>query len=170
MLKKRTAKNRKEILQISSFIRRRSPEGKVTTIAGAKFQDVRWMTVTPDGTVYLIDLYDLTRLTPDGAVRTVARGLASWNLNRLAGPDRHAVMGLWTDALGNVYAAVAANGAMKRIAADGSVRVVARSRTPWSPSGGFVAPNGDLWVLEYSILGAVQVRLIQPDGRTKVFN
>jgi hypothetical protein len=154
----------------TTFIRRRSPDGTITTIAAAKFQDVRWMTVASDGTVYFADLYDLVRVSPDGAVKTIARGLASWTVNRLTGPDRHAIMGLWTDTHGNVYAAIAANSVVRRVAPDGKVKTVDRSRTPWSPSGGFVAPNGDLWVLEYTITNAVRVRCVRTDGKMKVYD
>ncbi len=132
----------------TTFICRRSPNGTVTTIAGAKFRDVRWMTATADGIVFLTDLYDLVRVAPYGDVKTIARGLASWNVNRLLGPDRHAIMGLWTDGRANVYAAVYADHAVKRIQPDGSVTTVVRSRAPWSPTGGLIAPNGDMWILD----------------------
>ena len=153
----------------TTFIRRKSPDGTVTTVAGAKFQDVRWMTVTPEGTVYLTDLYDLVRVTPDGAVKTIASGLASWSLSRLTRPDRHAIMGLWTDRQGNVYAAVFANHVVKRVQPDGSVTAVVHSSPPWSPTGGLIAPNGDLWILECSITNAARVRRIGESGQIKIF-
>jgi len=87
-------------------IRRKSPDGRVVTMALAPFKDIRWMTVTPNGVVYRIDLLDLVRITPDGKVTTIARNLAS---HGLIGDDRHRVQGLWTDRAGNVY--VAASGA-----------------------------------------------------------
>ena len=154
----------------TTFIRRRSPDGTVITIAAAKFRDVRWMTATADGTVFLTDLYDLVRVTPDGIVKTIARGLASWNVNRLTGPDRHAIMGLWTDARENVYAAVFADHAVKKIQPDGRVTTVVHSKSPWSPTGGLVAPNGDLWILECSATNAVRVRRIGPAGQVRIFH
>jgi hypothetical protein len=153
----------------TTVIRRRGSDGKVVSIASARFQDVRWMTASHDGTVYLVDLYELVRVTPDGVVKTLATGLADWNLARLLGPDRHAVMGIWTDAEGNAYTAVTSGGVVKRISTDGKVKVVARSYAPWFPTGGFVAPNGDLWVLEYTMLGAVRVSRIQTDGKRIVY-
>jgi len=72
------------------------------------------------GNVFYTDLYDLVRITLDGTVKTLARGLASWNVNRLLGPDRHAIMGLRTDRQGNVNAAVFANRVVKRVQPDGS--------------------------------------------------
>jgi hypothetical protein len=154
----------------TTAIRKRSPEGITSIVAKAKFRDVRWMTVTPEGTVYLIDLYDLVRIMPDGSIHTVATGLAGWNLSRLSGPDRHAVMGLWTDTEGNVYAAVYAERVVKRMGADGRLEVVARCDFPWSPTGGIIGPDGDLWLLEYSITNAARVRRIGKAGRSIVFD
>jgi hypothetical protein len=151
-----------------TVIRKRLSGGRVDVIARANFRDVRWMTVTPDGVVYLMDLYDLVRITSDGAVRTLARGLPGENWKHRS--DRHAVMGLWTDPQENVYAAVPANREVKKVAPDGTVTVVARTSAPWSPSGGLVAPNGDLWLLEYSATNAVRLRRITPRGIITVFD
>jgi len=139
-------------------IRRKSPDGRVVTMARAPFKDIRWMTVTPNGTVYLIDLLNLVRITPDGKVTTtIARNLAS---HALIGDDRHRVQGLWTDRAGNVYIAASAEREVKRITPAGRVDVVARSTFPWSPSGGAIAPNGDLWILEYSVTNQQRVRKV----------
>jgi hypothetical protein len=138
-------------------VRRKSPDGRVVTMARAPFKDMRWMTVTPNGVVYLIDLLDLVRVTPDGNVTTIARNLSS---HALFGDDRHRVQGLWLDRAGNVYVAASAEREVKRVTPSGRIEVVARSTFPWSPSGGVVAPNGDLWVLEYSITNQQRVRKI----------
>lgn len=151
-----------------AIIRRRSPEGIMTQVARASFQDIRWMTAAADGTVYLVDLYDLVRVTPDGAARTVARDLADRIWSKLFFRDRHALMGLWTDAQGSVYVANFSGRVVKRVGPDGAVEVVAESPLPWSPTGGLVAPDGALWILEYSG-GAARVRRIGKDGRDAVF-
>ncbi|MEA2236099.1 MAG: hypothetical protein QOC81_823 [Thermoanaerobaculia bacterium] len=139
-------------------IRRKSPDGRVVTMARGSFKDIRWMTVSPNGIVYLIDSIDLVRITPDGKITTVARNLSS---HALAGGDRHRVQGLWLDRAGNVYVAASADGVVKRVNPAGRVEVVARSTFPWSPSGGAIAPNGDLWVLEYSVTNQQRVRKVR---------
>jgi len=139
-------------------IRRQSPDGRTVTIAHAPFKDIRWMTVTPNGVVYLIDLLDLVRITPDGKVTTMARNLSS---HSLFGEDRHRVQGVWTDRAGNVYVAASAEREVKRVTPSGRIDVVARSSFPWSPSGGTIAPNGDLWVLEYSVTNQQRVRKVK---------
>lgn len=129
-------------------------------LAKGPFRDVRWMTVTPEGTLYFVDLPDLMRISPRGEVTTLVRDLAG---TRTLRPDvelRHAVMGLWTDRAGNVYAADYANGQVKRITPNGRVTVIAESHLPWAVTGGTIAPNGDLWLLETSVTNAVRVRKI----------
>ena len=138
-------------------IRKRSPDGRVVTVARAPFKDIRWLTCTPNGVVYLIDLLDLVRVTSDGKVATIARNLSS---HALIGDDRHRVQGLWVDRAGNVYVAASAEREVKRVTPAGRVDVLARSTFPWSPSGGAIAPNGDLWVLEYSITNQQRVRKV----------
>ncbi|HEV8232206.1 MAG TPA: hypothetical protein VGQ75_07650, partial [Thermoanaerobaculia bacterium] len=46
----------------------------------------------------------------------------------------------------------------------GRVEVVATSRFPWAPTGGLIAPNGDLWLLESTFTNAVRVRHIEGFG------
>lgn len=124
---------------------------KCEPLARASFEDIRWMTVTPRGTVYLVDLVDVVRITPDGRVRWLAR-----NLDKR---ERHLVMGIWTDAQENAYVADWGDGAVKRIDKDGNVKVVDRSTFPWAPSGGTFDKNGDLLVLEYMRGPVLNVRV-----------
>lgn len=134
-------------------------------LARGDFHDIRWMTARPDGTVYFIDATedrsDLVRVTPAGGVRIVVRNLAERRLLRPDIEQRHAVMGLWTDRAGNVYAADYAHGQVKRVTPAGRVAVVAESTLPWSVTGGVFAPNGDLWLLETSTTNAVRVRKVR---------
>jgi sugar lactone lactonase YvrE len=82
---------------------------------------------------------------------------------------RHATMGMWTDAAGNVFVTVFAGQRVKRISPDGAVTTVYRSPVNWSPTGGLVAPDGSLWILEYSTSNQVRVRRLGTDGSTRVF-
>jgi len=122
-------------------------------LARGQFRDIRWMTATPEGTVYFIDTFDLMRVTPDGRMSVAARGLSTADLIQ-TGPAHHQVMGLWTDRAGNVYAADSKHNVVKRIAKDGTVTEVAHGATTWSVNGGAFAPNGELWVLESRMYSA----------------
>lgn len=149
-------------------VRKRTAQGELLTLATAAFQNVRWMTATRDGTVYLVDLHNLVRVSSDGQVKTVVKNLAERRRSFLLSTDTHAIMGLWTDRLGNVYAAVMSDGAVKKIDPNGRVEVVARSSLGWAPTGGLVAPDGSLWILEYAALQA-RARRIDTNGKSTVY-
>jgi hypothetical protein len=140
-------------------IRKRTPDGRTVTIARGHFRDLRWMTVTPEGTVYFIDTVDLIRVTPSGHVTTVARNLSDPSLLRPWIGSRHRLMGIWLDRAGNVYVADSAGANVKRIDRNGRVSVVARSSYPWSPTGGTFDRDGNLWLLEY-VINDARVRKI----------
>lgn len=149
------------------LFRKRTADGVASTLAECHAcRDVRWMTAAPDGTLYFVDTTDLYEISPAGARRLRARELGRRTLTRPQAGDRHIVMGLWTDGARNVYAAVYGTGEVKRIAPDGRVNVVARSPLPWSPSGGTIAPNGDLWILEYSVTNAARARRVGKVARS----
>ncbi|HJQ41374.1 MAG TPA: hypothetical protein VKB93_29895 [Thermoanaerobaculia bacterium] len=112
------------------------------------FRDIRWMNVTPDGTLFLVDLTDILRITPDKRLTRLAR----------LGGARHDVQGLWLDRAGNVYVAHSARGMVKRVTPSGAVTVVDESVPPWKPSGGAIDRGGRLWVLEYTPTNAVRLR------------
>lgn len=153
-----------------TVIRKRSMNGEVHTLATANFTNVRWMTVTPEGILYLVDLHDLVRITPDGTVQTVVRNLANRRRSFLFTTDIHAIMGLWTDPSANVYAAVYPDRVVRKIGPDGSVGIAVRAQPGWTPTGGLVAPNGDLWLLEYGGIFGVRVRRMDRQGKSKVFD
>jgi hypothetical protein len=150
-------------------IRRKTPDGRISPLARGPFRDVRWMTASPGGTIYLIDSGDLKRIPPNGKVENLSTRIASRSMLRVNVDDRHAVMGLWLDKANNLYAAVYGAGEVKRITPSGEVSIVATSRLPWGPTGGMVAPNGDLYILEASITNAVRLRKISRNGGTRVY-
>ncbi len=150
-------------------IKKRSPDGKITTHATADFRDVGWMTATSDGTLFLMDGGDLRRIAPDGKVATVAAPLSVRKPAPAAAPNRHYHMGLWADGEGSVYVAIPGERSVLKVKAGGSPAVVARSVGDWSPSGGTFDHEGNLWLLEYSSANAVRVRRIGRNGGERVF-
>jgi hypothetical protein len=124
-----------------------------------RFADIRSMTASAGGDVFLIDGHDLIRIGANGEVRTLARDLGESNPALPFVGDHHQLMGLWLDSAGNCYVAVFGNFKVKRIDPAGHVAVVARSTFPWSPSGGLVAPDGRLWLLEYSVTNQARIRM-----------
>ncbi|HEU0300196.1 MAG TPA: hypothetical protein VFR37_12095 [Longimicrobium sp.] len=140
-------------------IRRRTRDGRTSTFApGVRFdRQINWIAAGPDGSLYVVDGPDLRRVTREGRLTTVARGLGEH------------LMGMWPDGRGSVYVAVYGARAVVRVGADGRVATVARTPAPWGPSGVAVAPNGDLWILEYSTSNEARVRRVAANGRVTVF-
>jgi hypothetical protein len=150
-------------------VRKRLSNGQVVLATPTRFSNLRSMTTAPDGTLYLLDGPDLKRLDPNGQVHTLARNLREQVAALSFAGDAHNLMGLWLDRLHNVYVAVYGGAMVKKITPNGMVSVVARTSLPWSPTGGLVAPNGDLWLLEYSLTNAARVRCISTNGTEQVY-
>lgn len=104
---------------------------------------VNQLAVAPDSSVYVASGGSLLRLDAQGGVGTVARNLAPTN-------GRHALMGIWPDARGNVYVADLEGRRYLRVRANGTVETLMQSPAPWQPTGIVQATNGTFWVLEYS--------------------
>lgn len=154
----------------STVFRKRLPRGAVTSWAVCHdCRRVGWPHVTPGGTLYFMDGSDLRRVTPDGRIGTVVPGLTRIRLLRPPMVDGQMAMGLWTDRSGSVYVAVYDAREVRKVAPDGRVSLAARSDNGWGPTGGLVAPDGALWLLENSNANTVRVRRIGPDGRVTVY-
>jgi hypothetical protein len=133
--------------------------------------DAEWMTVAPDGTLFLMDRGDLRSVAPDGKVTTVAAKLSAKEIPPVVGVlEKNYHMGVWTDAIGQVYVAVARERLVLRLEPGGKPDVVARSQEPWSPSGGTFDHDGKLWLLEYDSRNAVRARRIDREGRERIFS
>lgn len=141
-------------------IRKRTPDGRTTTVApNERFNNyINWIAAGPEGSLYVVDGQDLRRVSREGRITTVARNLGTH------------LMGLWSDdARKSVYVAVYGRNAVLLVGPDGRSKTVARTDPPWAPSGVTVAPNGDLWILEYSTSNEARVRRVARNGRSRIF-
>lgn len=141
-------------------IRRRAPDGRITRVAPAsRFRHpFQWIAAAPDGTLHAVIDGGITRISPDGRFHRLASGLGEHP------------MGLTVDSTGVIHIAVSGARTVVRIAPDGRTRVVARSAAPWAPSGVARAPDGTLWILEYSTSNTARVRRLRPNGRVTIFD
>lgn len=143
--------------------------GTSAKIGRACFENIRWMTATSAGTIYLIDLYDLKQVTRFGQVTTLARDLHEYNFTGALVNDPHLVMGLSVDKDENVYVAVYGARKVKKVTPAGKVFTIAETNVGWSPAGVLHAPNGDLWILEYSPMNAVRIERITKEGNRIIY-
>ena len=152
------------------YIMRKGPDNTSRKFTEQCFEDIRWMTISPDGNLYLIDRHDLKKITQDGTVETLAANLNERKLTQLTVSDQHMVMGVWTDQKENAYVAIYGARQVKRVSPNKTISVVAETSIGWSPTGGLVAPNGDYWLLECSLSNEVRVEKISPDGTRIIYS
>lgn len=146
-------------------VRRVSPEGKVTTVAGtflargtndgpaatARFNWPEGIAVDGAGTLYVLDNYGYTvrKITAEGMVSTIA-GVPNQRGWR-DGPAASALFGgptaITRDHAGNLYIAEWAHNSVRRLTPDGFVTTVVglKGRLD-SPTGIGISPTGDYWV------------------------
>jgi hypothetical protein len=109
------------------------------------------------------------KVSPEGSVSTIAGNLKERRLFEFFFGDWHNLMALWLDAEENVYIAVMGGRMVKRVSKEGGGRSGSAFQRTWSPSGGLIAPNGDLWLLEYAMPLSARVRRIGRDGVEKIY-
>jgi len=143
----------------------------VRTISLAGFDgDAHWLTVSNAGLVHVSVGPALLRIAPgETAPEVVVTGLVERTDGFDFIHDRHALMGMWSDPLGDVFVTVYTGQVLKRVSPVGEVTIVARSTGEWSPVGGTVGEDGALWILEWSSSNAVRVRRLDPDGSERIF-
>ena len=152
-----------------TVVKKRTLDGTIAVHATGPFRDIRWMTVTPEGVVYLVDSGRLVRIEVDGRVSTVVAALSERKPPPAKVSDPHYQGGLWTGARGSVYVAVSQERLVLEVRPGGSTRVVARSPLLWAPYGGMIDRQGNLWVLETSVINAVHVRRLGKDGKERLY-
>jgi hypothetical protein len=133
------------------------------------FNDIRWMTFSRQGNIYLVDHHDVKKIGASGTVETLATNIAERKLTQFTVNDQHLAMGIWTDQNENAYVAVYGARKVKKISKDKKITDVIETSMMWSPTGGLTAANGDFWLLECSPTNDVRVEKITPDGKRTVF-
>lgn len=171
-----------------TLLLRRSPDGKVTTLAGgawgyadgkgtaAKFSTVGNMAFGPDGNIYLSDGASVRKITMDGTVATLAK-----NLGFRTAEDKPTLFersygdlaGINVDSNGNVYVADASNRRLLKINQAGKVDVVLRVDPPFFPNGVVAAKDGSVFVLEVGFRlpntsSGPRVRKLGTDGKSTI--
>lgn len=134
------------------------------------FTNIRWMTRSERGNIYIIDGPDLKKVDVNGNVEVMATAIAEKKLTQFTVSHQHAAMGLWTDKGENVYVAIYGARVVKKVTPDKKVSEVIQTSLRWSPTGGLLSPTGDFWLLECSPLNEVRVERITKNGFRTVYD
>jgi sugar lactone lactonase YvrE len=153
----------------ATVVKARAPDGTISVRSKGPFRDVRWMTATPDGVVYLVDTGRLLAVAKDGTVTTAVAVLSAKTPPPAAVTDPHYQGGLFVGPNGSVYVTVPEERLVLEVKSGGGTRVAARSPLFWAAYGGMIDRAGNLWLLETSSINAVRVRRIGKDGKERVF-
>ena len=162
------------------FVLKRTPDGKVTTLAGNRkagdeYRQVLLYSVGgtafgSDDTLYFTDNSNVRKVTPDGRMTMLAGNLALEHPQEHSNPDSLVtrLFGIAVDAQGNVFVADYGNRRVLKIASDGTMSTVMRAEQPWAPTG-ITFKDGNLYILEFGFTPPStylpRVRKLSPDGR-----
>ncbi|RJG06073.1 hypothetical protein D3870_08675 [Noviherbaspirillum cavernae] len=115
--------------------------------ASAQFTDLRSITVSPSGTLYVVDQYAIRALSTDGVVTTLAGNVNEYGYDDAVGSAaRFNTLGnLAVGKDGTIY--VTANDAVRKLTPDGAVSTVLNARLPmWGLSGLTIDGHDNLYV------------------------
>jgi hypothetical protein len=157
---------------------RLSPDGTQTLVApnlketAERRGGIKGVAAGPDGALYVSYPRAIQKITPAGAVTTVADPVVAPDCDRDVpeGIPEPYLRGLAVGARGTVYAAATGCRCVVKVTPDGKVATALKAERPWSPTG--VAVHGDdVYVLEYTNPNGnasewrPRVRKLSPDGR-----
>ena len=148
---------------------RKGVHGKEIKLGDECLTNIRWMSATATGVVYAVDFHDLKKIDKSGHVATVAKNIPDKKFTQVLLSEQHYISGISTDLSDNVYVADYSGRQVKKIAPSGEVSIAVKTSIPWSPSGQLIAPNGDFWLLEYSVTNAARVERITADGKRIIY-
>jgi sugar lactone lactonase YvrE len=169
-----------------TLLLRRTPSGEVTTLAGgaygladgkgmsAMFGSIGGMVFGPDGNLYLTDRAAIRKVTLNGEVTTLAKGLdlrAQEDQPRFLAAGE-SLTGLSVASDGTIFVADSGNRRLLKLRPDGKVDTVLRTEPPYFPNG-VAAVGQDVYVLEIgftlpNISSGPRVRRISADGSQKI--
>lgn len=147
-------------------IMRRNADGSISTLGNLCMKKIRWMTVSPEGTVYFIDDQDLKKMDVNGQISMIRPNIPELSLS--SNRDDHYISGLSLDRDQTVFVADFSSHKVRKYKGN-KKSIVAETRAPWSPAGTLLAPNGDFWILECSDRNEVRVEKITASGQRIIF-
>jgi len=152
----------------TSRIMKKTKSGEIIKLIEGKFGFIGWLTCTKNGSLYFTENNKLHRLSADGKsdsyrMETLAENIGSKSTDFSMMGRNYDSYGIWTDAADNVYLAMIDSKKVIRIGADGSSQTVLTSNSLWTVCSGIFDNDGNMWVLENSVINEVRARKITKD-------
>src|SRR4030095_1364701 len=149
----------------TSKIMKKTKNGEIIKLVEGKFGFIGWLTCTKNGSLYFTENNKLHRLSPDGRsdsylMETLAENIGSKSTDFTMMGRNYDSYGIWTDVADNVYLAMIDSKKVIRIGADGKSQTILTSNSLWTICSGIFDNNGNLWVLENSVINEVRARKI----------
>ena len=149
----------------TSRIMKKSKTGEITKLIEGKFGFIGWLACTKDGSLYFTESNTLHSLSPNGQsdsyrMKTLADNIGSKSTDFTMMGRNYDSYGIWTDADDNIYLAMIDSKKVIRIGEDGKAETVINTNSTWTICSGLFDNNGDLWVLENSVINEVRARKI----------
>lgn len=148
---------------------RKNKDNTTTVVGDDCLEDVRWMTSTEGGVIYLVDKQDVKKIDTQGTMTTLAKSVPEKKLSQFMVNEPHYLGAVTIDRENNIYIADFSGRKVNRIERDGTMTVVYETSIPWSPMALVVAKNGDFLVLETSMTNAVRMERVTRDKKSTVY-
>jgi len=133
--------------------------GANSNYSAHRFNDIRWMYYSRHNNyLYVVDNLQLKQVSSNGKVAVLADNLKTDDPPFSGVADRHYVFGIWTDNSKNVYLALYGAKRIIRMNPEGNIATIYESPAGWSPCGGLVAPDGTIWLMEFSSKNETRVK------------
>ena len=144
---------------------KKSKNGEITKLIEGKFGFIGWLTCTKNGSLYFTENNKLHKLSPDEKynsyrIETLVENIASKSTDFSTMGRNYDSYGIWTDAADNVYLAMIDSKKVIRTNAVGNLQTVLTSNSMWTVCSGLFDNDGNMWVLENSVINEVRARKI----------
>ncbi len=147
-----------------SLFMKKAKNNVVEVMQTIKTTDVRWQFCRKDGIFYYIDDNDLFQIK-NKKVELLIENIDDKKISAIR--PNHSVYGIWDDKIGNLYVALLEKREIRKVTPNRKVTTIYKSPVSWSPTGGLIDENGNLWVLENNAANQVRVVLINSKNFTK---
>ena len=147
-------------------IYRKSPGKTETIFATGNFKNVNWLHPQDDGGLLYVVNNAIYRVDSSGNISLVKDQVGNEKPSFKFSGNNITMWGVWQDNAKNIYAAVFSDQAVKKIDANGNIKIVYKSSGNWAPLSGVFDNNNRLWVLEGSDKNDVRVSLAESNVRS----